>query len=306
MLAWSEVEVLVHAHIDDGVLAVQLPDNKRHEAHDSQNRQSCDEVGAEPVVLLALIEHDLQCAYAQNQQRNADVIDARGDPRLDLGPWRVVDDAVHQEQRQDAHGKIDEEDPPPGVVVGDPAAECGADGGRDDDRDCVERKGEATLFGREAVGEDRLGKGLKTTATGALQDAEDDDGAEAGGNAAQQGADGEDGKAHHEEALAAQHVGEPSADGEDDGVRDQVRSENPGALVGAGAQVAADVGKRDVGYAGVEDFHEGGARDNNSYQPGIELGLPRCGRGQRWCVGDGRCRLCAFRTWGIFCHELEG
>src|SRR3974390_93530 len=32
----EEVHVAVHAHIDDGALAVQLPDNQRHESHDSQ------------------------------------------------------------------------------------------------------------------------------------------------------------------------------------------------------------------------------------------------------------------------------
>jgi hypothetical protein len=67
---------------------------------------------------------------------------------------------------------------------------------------------------------DDLGKGLKTAPTGALQDAENDDCTQAGSNAAQQGTDSKDGKAHHEEALAAHHVGEPPADGEDDCVRD--------------------------------------------------------------------------------------
>ena len=55
-----------------------------------------------------------------------------------------------------------------------------------------------------------------------------------------------------------------------------------------GAQVAADVGKRDVGDAGVEDFHEGGARDDHSNQPGIVLGLPNRGR-RRNRLSSGSC-----------------
>ena len=78
----------------------------------------------------------------------------------------------------------------------------------------------------------------------------------------------------HEEALAAERSREPAADGQNDGVRDQIGSQHPGAFVVAGAQVSGHVRQGHVGDAGVEHLHEGGQRDDDGDQPGIVLGLP--------------------------------
>jgi hypothetical protein len=63
----------------------------------------------------------------------------------------------------------------PVEVVGDPAAEGGADGGRDDDGHAVDREGLAALFDGEGVGEDGLLAGREAAAAEALQDAGDDE-----------------------------------------------------------------------------------------------------------------------------------
>ena len=53
----------------------------------------------------------------------------------------VVDEAIGEEEGEQADGDVDEEDPAPVVVVGDPSAEDGADGGSGDDSDGVESEG---------------------------------------------------------------------------------------------------------------------------------------------------------------------
>jgi hypothetical protein len=69
---------------------------------------------------------------------------------------RVFDERLVRKSDRDGDGDVDEEDPAPVEVVGDVAAEGGADGGRDDDGESVEREGLAALLGREGVGEDGL------------------------------------------------------------------------------------------------------------------------------------------------------
>ena len=91
---------------------------------------------------------------------------------------------------------------------------------------------------------------------------------------AEQRTDGEDGQTSHEKALAAESAGEPSADGQNDGIRDEIRSQHPGALVVARAQIAGHIGQRDVGDAGVEHLHERGQRHDHGDQPRIVLGPP--------------------------------
>ena len=94
------------------------------------------------------------------------------------------------------------------------------------------------------------------------------------GDAAEERADGEERDAGHVEALAAEAVGEPAGDGEDDGARDEIAGEDPGGFFLAGAERAGDVGQGDVGDGGVEDLHEGGEGDGEGDRPRIVVGLP--------------------------------
>ena len=91
-----------------------------------------------------------------------------------------MDEAVGEIEREDADGNVDEEDPAPVVVVGDPAAEDGADGGRGDDGDGVEGEGRGSFGGRKGVDEDGLFDRREAAAADALQDASDEHDAEAG------------------------------------------------------------------------------------------------------------------------------
>ena len=183
-----------------------------------------------------------------------------------------MDEAVGEEEGEQADGDVDEEDPAPVVVVGDPAAEDGADGRRGDDGDGVEREGRGAFGWREGVDEDGLFDRREAAAADALQDAGDEHDVEAGGDAAEERRDGEEGDAGHVVVLAAEDAGEPGGHGEDDGVGDEVGGEDPGDFVVGAAEAAGDVGQRDVGDGGVEQLHEGGEGDGEGDDPGVDGG----------------------------------
>ena len=72
----------------------------------------------------------------------------------------------------DSDGKIDVEDPAPGVVVGDPSSQRWTDRWRHDRGDSVKREGQAALLRREGIGQNGLGHRLESAAAHSLDDAE--------------------------------------------------------------------------------------------------------------------------------------
>ena len=108
-----------------------------------------DEVRFKPVVALALVEDDLQSAQAKRNEAETDVIDFGFAELAALEIGRVLNKPRGQQQGNDADGNVDEKNPAPGEVVGDPSAERGADRGSGDHGDAVNGKGHAALGGRE-------------------------------------------------------------------------------------------------------------------------------------------------------------
>src|SRR5882724_2919836 len=96
----------------------QLTPNESPEPHNSKDAERGDEVRAEPILLLAFIEHDLQGANADHQQTDAPIIDAL---RFFADVWRIEDEELGHGERDDADGDVDVEDPSPAVVVSDPS-----------------------------------------------------------------------------------------------------------------------------------------------------------------------------------------
>ena len=141
---------------------------------------------AEPVVLFALVEHDLESAHGDGEKGQAHVVHVAQLGAVGLDPRRIIDQARDQNEGQDADRDVDEEDPAPGEVVGDPAAEGGADGGREHGDEAVERKGLSALLRLEGVGHDGLGHGLHAAAARALNDAEDEQHGQCGCGAAEE------------------------------------------------------------------------------------------------------------------------
>ena len=174
----------------------------------------------------------------------------------------IFDHAVRQEEREQAEGDVDEEDPVPVEVVGDPSAQGGANGRSDDNSHTVDGEGLPSFFYGEGVCKDGLLAGSEAAAACSLQDARDDQERKGVGDAAEKGAACKHDDAGHVEALASEPVGEPAGDGQDDSARDKIAGENPGGFLGACAQGACDVRQGDVGDGGVEHLHEGGKGDS--------------------------------------------
>ena len=185
-LGHAHVAAAEEAQVEDGMLDGELAPEEECEADDGGDRQGDDEAGAEPVVFLALVEHDLKGADGDDEQAEAPVVDALA-ALANFGEIRrVFDHAVGEVEREDADGDVEEEDPAPGVVVDDPAADGGAENGRGDDGDAIDGEGHAALLRRKGVGEDGLLAGLQAAAGRALQHAEEDEHGQAWREAAEQ------------------------------------------------------------------------------------------------------------------------
>ena len=118
-----------------------------------------------------------------------------------------MDEAVDHEEGEQADGDVDVEGVSPGVGVGEPAAEGGAEDRGDDDAEAEDGHGGATLARGEGLEQDGLGERLEGSAAGALDDAGGENEGESGSRSAGEAGQGEDGDAGHEEALAAELEG---------------------------------------------------------------------------------------------------
>jgi hypothetical protein len=98
--------------------------------------------------------------------------------------------------------------------------------------------------------------------------------AEAGGNAAQQRADREPGDTDEEIAFAAEYPAERSGDRQHDAVGDEIGGERPGRFVITGGEAARDVGQADVHDCRIEDLHERSHGHHDCDQPAAMRRLP--------------------------------
>ena len=272
-----------------------LPGHQRQQTDSGDRTGTRDEVGGEAVIALIAVEHDLQGAEADHGQRDPDVINrqtaAEQTLAISLECLRLDDEQLHQGQRQQPDRQVDQEAPVPRQIVGQPAAECGADRRRSDNRQAVQRECLRPLLGRKCIGEDRLLGRRHATTADALDDARDQHHPQRGGHRAQHRGGGEDRDADHIESLSADHVGQPAADRQHDGVGDQIAGNDPGAFVEAGCQAAGDVAQRDIDDGDVEHLHECGDRHDHRDQPGTAI----AGSGARQ-VRVGHQRTCAYGT----------
>src|SRR6202795_1526591 len=100
-----------------------FPDADGDERDDADDGHDDDEVGAEPIVALALIEDHLHGAETEGEEAEADVINAEASAFLLLHVGGIADEHIGEQQRNDADGNIDEENPAPVEIVSNPAAE---------------------------------------------------------------------------------------------------------------------------------------------------------------------------------------
>ena len=179
-------------------------------------------------------------------------------------------------------GNIDEEDPAPREIVGDPSAQRGADGWRKHRHEAIEREGLPAFMRLKRVRHDRLRHGLHAAAAGALDHAKDQQQRQRRRRAAKETGNGEDSNAEDEEIAAAHQARSPSAQRQHDRIRDQVACQHPRSLVRAGAQGAGDMRQRDVGNRGVEHLHKGRQGHRHGNQPRVDARLPGSLGGRIW------------------------
>jgi hypothetical protein len=273
-LRHADVAAGEEAEIEDGVIDGEFAPEEEGESDDSSNEEGDDEARAEPVVFLPLVEHDLEGSYGDDEEAESPIVDAFSALADFSEIRRVFDEAIGEDEREDSDGDVEEEDPAPGIVVDDPAADGGAENRRGDDGDSVDGESHGALLRREGVGEDGLLAGLEASTGCTLEDAEEDEHRQAEGKAAEQGGEGEEEDAGHVEALATDAIGDPAGDGQDHGIGDEVAGEDPGGFLETGPQGAADVRHGDVGNGGIERLHEGGQSYGDCDSPGVGAGAP--------------------------------
>ena len=107
------------------------------------------------------------------KEAQAQVVHVRRARAIGLDPRRIFNQPRDQHECQEADGNVDEEDPAPRIVVGDPAAQRGADGRREHGDQAVERERLSALVRLEGIGHDGLRHGLQSSAACSLEHAED-------------------------------------------------------------------------------------------------------------------------------------
>src|ERR1700693_864244 len=124
---------------------------------------------SEQIVALAFVEDDLQEAEAYAEKCQADVVDVQATLIFLAGEMgRIGDEHGSENDGEQADGNIDEENPAPSVIVGDPSAEGGTDDWRDDHAHTVNGHGHALFCARETFDQDGLRDGLQSAAARSL------------------------------------------------------------------------------------------------------------------------------------------
>src|ERR1019366_7394364 len=105
--------------IDDGVLVPPLPEDDEDQRHGRNHAQNDDKVRFEPVFALPFVEDNLQGSEAKRDETEPRVVDSRLFQLAALEVRRILDEPRRQQQRNNADGDIDEENPAPGKGVGE-------------------------------------------------------------------------------------------------------------------------------------------------------------------------------------------
>src|ERR1700730_17976056 len=99
----------------------QFADDKRHEASHEHSGGPPNPGGAEPVIFLTFVENDLQAAKPYSEQAETNAVEFSGMSVFHIR-W-VLYIARDHENRKHTDRDIDVKSPPPGISVGEPAAE---------------------------------------------------------------------------------------------------------------------------------------------------------------------------------------
>ena len=251
MMAEAKLRSLNRPGRQERLLGGEHVHDEQIECEARHHRLDHDLARAEPVELLAAVQHHLERAGREPQHGEA----VPGEP--ELRPLRrLAHEQRDADHGEDAERQVDVEHPAPGVEVGQVAAERRADHRAHGDAHREDRHRLGAARERIDVQHRRLRQRRQGGAEHALQQAEADQLLQRLRRAAQHGGDGEAGDADHEQPLAAEADGHPADRRGHDGGGDHVGGEHPGDLVVGCRHAALHVGQRHVGDGGVQRLHE--------------------------------------------------
>src|ERR1700758_4220655 len=157
----------------------------------------------EPVFPLAFIEHHLKRAKPKRHEPQSDVVDVSFSQLAALEVRRILNQPRGQQDGQNPDRNIDEENPPPAEIVGDPTPESRTDRGRGNDRHSINRKRHTSFGWRKSIGQYGLFARLQSTTANSLKNPANDQNSQIGCETAHKGTDREKRPAAHVEVLPA-------------------------------------------------------------------------------------------------------
>jgi hypothetical protein len=257
-----EIAFSEQAEIDDRMLVGEFPRDQEREADDRDDEKDRDELRREPVLVVAVVEHELQTADADDEQGQADHVDRRLHDRR----FALAQQAPRDDDGENADRRIDVEDPRPRIIVGEITAEDRPEDRRDDDRHRPQREREALLLVRIVVEQQAERQRDHRPRTRALREAGEDEHRHARGDAAQHRHDHEQERRHAEHAHFAELPSEPARQRLHDRAGERVGTDRPRAFLRTHAEAAGDVRHGHVDDRDVEHFHERRERDRDGQQ----------------------------------------
>ena len=226
---------------------------QERDAADPGERRQRDRQRRGPAALRRLLEQDLERGERGRHQEQRDEVEAARRARI----ARLARQQPGRDRDGDrARHDVDQEQPVPGIGIGDPAADDRPDGRRQH-RQRAAKRGRDVLAVRgeqqEHRGEHRRDQ---HAAAETLQHPPGDQHAERpAGRAADRRRD-EDRQRDDEQPAHAEHAGQQPGQRNGDDLGDQVRGLDPAHLVGADIERGADVGQRGRDHLDIEDRHE--------------------------------------------------
>ena len=246
-------------------LCAQLDHDEADEQHRGEHERP-DRLGGRPALLLRL--HD----RVDERHQPAGDGDGAGDVEAPVRQLvlRLRDVAQRGEEHGDSDRDVDEEDPRPGEVLGQRAAEDQADrAAADRDRGPdAERLRPLGPFG-ERGRDDREGGRRDERRAEPLQAARADQHSGARREPVQQRRGREDDETEQEQPLPAEQVARAAAQEQEPAEDERVGVDDPLEVRLGKAQVLLDRRERDVHDGPVEHDHELGKADENEDQPGV-------------------------------------
>ena len=233
-------------------------DDEDDQRDDRDDAQEQDRLRGEPVVALALFEHELQRGEPRREQAQADPVNASFWFADVLG---IRNEGERHEKSRDSDRHVDVEDERPTRIVHDPAAERRSDCGADHRADAEDRHRRAAPRGRVRFEHDGLGGRLQGSAADALHDAVEDEHPDRARAAAHKRGQREERERDRVEALAPEQRGQPAVERHDDDAGEDVAGSDPRHFVHRRAEIAADRIYRDVHDRRVYDRHDQAEHD---------------------------------------------